>query len=218
MDKITVIVPHYGHKQYLMDAVQSILNQTFINFELFILNDDVESLKSYELLDDRIKVFDRIGDNKLSSEIRVNKILPLCSKYILYQEADAISFPNRIDISLKYLKNKKVDIICCHCINMSFAKSVVYAKGFKGKRYSGISTTLMKKSVLTAIKLNEKITYGSDIDWWHRIERSQFKYYLIDLPLLKRYTDTSSVRKYCKIPIIGKLHRYYLNLLFKLRS
>ena len=51
MPKISVILPHYKHEAYLMDAVQSIINQTYEDWELIILNDDPDcDLRSYSLI------------------------------------------------------------------------------------------------------------------------------------------------------------------------
>ena len=39
---ISVIITNYRHQQYLMQAVQSILNQTYQDFEIIIINDDTD--------------------------------------------------------------------------------------------------------------------------------------------------------------------------------
>ena len=107
---ITVLLPHYNHENYLMDAVQSILDQTYDNFELFILNDSERSVKKYELIDSRITVFDRIDGEKHSSEYRINNIITFTNGvYLAYQEADGYSLPYRLEATYKFLYQEKAD-------------------------------------------------------------------------------------------------------------
>ena len=55
--EITVIITCYKHEQYLMRAVSSILNQTFQNFEIIIVNDNPKAnLSEYVKLSEKIIV------------------------------------------------------------------------------------------------------------------------------------------------------------------
>ena len=60
MPKVSVILTSYNHAKYLCEAIDSVLNQTFTDFELIIW-DDVSPDESWELInqykDPRIKTF-----------------------------------------------------------------------------------------------------------------------------------------------------------------
>jgi glycosyltransferase involved in cell wall biosynthesis len=106
---ISVILPQYKHEQYLPDAVDSILNQTYQDWELLILNDDPDiSLKDYERIDKRIKVYDcyvHIGQGTL-----LNRGIALAKgDYIAQQDADDISLPYRLQVSFDYLRENNLD-------------------------------------------------------------------------------------------------------------
>ena len=59
MDKVSIITPVYNSEKYLKDTIESVLNQTYTNFELILINDkskdsSIDICNSYK--DDRIKI------------------------------------------------------------------------------------------------------------------------------------------------------------------
>ena len=105
---ISVLLPVYNTKEeYLRECIESILNQTFKNYELIILNDGStnnveEVVKSYK--DSRIKYFTN-KDTKGITEVR-NKLINLASgKYIAVTDHDDISLPERFEKEVKFLEN-----------------------------------------------------------------------------------------------------------------
>ena len=70
---ITVIMPVYNGEKYLHDSIQSILKQSYENFEFLILDDSsmdssVKIIDSYVKIDNRIKLF------KLKKNIGIRKV------------------------------------------------------------------------------------------------------------------------------------------------
>ena len=107
--KISVIMPVYNTASFLKEAIDSILNQTFIDFEFIIIDDfsddwSYEILKNYQEKDNRIKLF-RNEKNMWISFTR-NKLISLTStNYILSQDSDDISLDNRLELSYNFLEN-----------------------------------------------------------------------------------------------------------------
>lgn len=105
MPKVSVILPVYNAERYLREAVDSVLSQTFSDFELIILNDHssdgTESiLLSYE--DPRI-VYVKNEEN-LGVARTLNKGLTLAQgEYIARMDADDISLPGRFAAQVEYL-------------------------------------------------------------------------------------------------------------------
>lgn len=103
--EISVILPVYNGETYLKAAIDSILNQTFKNFEFIIINDgsiDASEaiIKSYK--DERIKYF--YQDN-LGLGATLNKGISLSrSSFIARQDQDDISLPDRFEKQINYLK------------------------------------------------------------------------------------------------------------------
>ena len=104
---VSVIMPTYNSERFLGDAIESIINQTFRDFE-FIIVADKSSDRSYLILDDyakkdnRIKVFMERKKGLIAS---LNKGCRLAKgKYIARMDADDISRPHRLEMQLQYLE------------------------------------------------------------------------------------------------------------------
>jgi len=109
--KITVLLPVYNAEKYLKEALDSILNQTFRDFELLIINDGSKDnseniIKSYS--DKRIRL---INNSKNLGLIKtLNKGIDLAGgKYIARMDADDIMMPDRLNVQYDFLeKNPEV--------------------------------------------------------------------------------------------------------------
>lgn len=103
--KVTVLMPVYNGEDHLSEAIKSILNQTYKEFELLIINDGSTD-KSEEIIkgfnDERIKY---VVNNKNIGLIKtLNKGLGLInSEYIARMDADDISLPTRLEKQIKFM-------------------------------------------------------------------------------------------------------------------
>lgn len=101
----------YNGEKYLAEAIDSILNQTFKNFEFIIVNDgssdnSLKIIKQYLNNDSRIKLIN--NQTNLGLIKSLNKGLKIAKgQYIARMDADDISLPKRLELQLKFLENKK---------------------------------------------------------------------------------------------------------------
>ncbi|MGC5703640.1 glycosyltransferase [Pseudomonas sp. NFXW11] len=111
---ISVILPIYNGASFLEDAIDSILNQTLVDFELIAINDgstdsSLEILRSYELKDERVKVFSHINKGLANT---LNDALDLASgQWIARMDQDDIALPYRFERQLAYLNSSGADIV-----------------------------------------------------------------------------------------------------------
>ena len=115
----------------ISEAIDSILNQTFKDFYLFVVcdnpeRDDISNLiKKYQKKDSRIELIQNkknIGSS-LSKNLVLNKIK---CKYIAIMDADDISLPNRLEEEYNYLEtHQKCDIVCCNQIQMNIKSETI---------------------------------------------------------------------------------------------
>ncbi len=110
---ISVLLPVYNGAEYLREAVDSVLNQTYTNFELVIVNDGStdNSLEVIHQFDDaRIRVIDQTNQGLALALINAAKISS--GKYLARMDQDDISFPERFAEQVNYLeKNTEVSIL-----------------------------------------------------------------------------------------------------------
>lgn len=111
---ITVILPVYNGEKYLRESILSILNQTYRNFELIIINDgstdsSLEVIREYEKQDSRIIVISRENRGLIST---LNEgIKKANGKYIARMDQDDICLPERFKKQIEFMK--KNNIILC---------------------------------------------------------------------------------------------------------
>ena len=112
---ISVIMPNYNTPiDYLKEAIDSILTQTYSNFELIIIddastNDSLKFIESYQ--DNRIVVL-KNQTNKGPAYSRNRGLDIAKGKYIVIMDSDDISTPDRLEILFNYMENNPNVIVC----------------------------------------------------------------------------------------------------------
>lgn len=113
---ISVVMPAYNAQEYIGEAIQSILNQTFTNFELLIIDDASTDrtlllIRQYQKKDPRIRV--TVNKTNLQIAGSLNKLIKLVrSEFIARMDADDISFPDRLRLQYKLIKeNNKIGVV-----------------------------------------------------------------------------------------------------------
>lgn len=114
--KISVIMSVYNGERYLREAVDSILNQTFTDFEFIVVNDGstdntLSILRQYS--DKRLKIINHSENLGLSRSLNM-AIEVAKGKYIARMDADDISLPDRLELQSACLdKNRAVGLVGC---------------------------------------------------------------------------------------------------------
>ena len=115
--KISVLMPVYNAEKYLREAIDSILNQTFIDFEFLIINDastdnSKKIILSYK--DPRIRYYE--NTNNLGVAKTLNKGLRLAkTNYIARMDADDISIDKRLEFQYnKFGEDKNIVIVASY--------------------------------------------------------------------------------------------------------
>src|SRR3989339_623001 len=148
--KISVIMSAYNAEKYLAEAIESILAQTFKNFEFIIIDDGSKDdtlriINEYARKDRRIKVYHNKKNIGCVGFIRnLNKGIKLAKgKYLARMDADDISLPDRFRIQHDFLeKNQDTFLIGTGVID-------IYANGEEFKKTKGISgNEILKKKLL----------------------------------------------------------------------
>lgn len=117
---VSVIMPVYNAGDFLLEAIESILNQTYKNFE-FIIVDDASTDNSWKILkkfkkkDKRIKIY-RLKENVGVSKTVKYAIKKAKGKFLARMDADDVTSPQRLEKELNYLlKNQEAVAIGTQC-------------------------------------------------------------------------------------------------------
>lgn len=111
---ISVVMPAYNAEAHLLEALQSVLNQTYANFELILIDDGstdgtLEIARS--LSDSRIRIV--VNESNMGLVDTLNKALGLCrGDYIARMDSDDICVPERFALQLAFLqRNPDVGVV-----------------------------------------------------------------------------------------------------------
>jgi len=105
---VSVVMPVYNTEKYVAEAIESILNQTFKDFEFIIVDDgstdnSLKIIKEYAKKDKRIRVI--VNEKNMNNSASRNKGIKLArGKYIVTQDSDDISLPTRFEQQVKYME------------------------------------------------------------------------------------------------------------------
>ncbi len=126
--RISVLMSVYNGEKYLRSAIDSILNQTFSDFEFIIVNDgstdrSAKIIESYK--DPRIHVINNVVNKKLIWSL--NRGIEIArGRYIARMDSDDISLPERLSIQFEYLeKHPSVGILGCQTITIDAFNNII---------------------------------------------------------------------------------------------
>jgi len=180
---ISAIMSVYNGERYLKQSIESVLKQTFTDFE-FIIVDDGSTDGSSEIIrgygDDRIKVIRnevRIGLTK-----SLNKALGKArGEYVARQDADDISLPRRLEEQIKFFeKHPKVALLGTNVYIIDEKGRILEEKKLNPRPNKNFlkhnefihGSVMLKKAVIDNLGgYNELFKYSQDYELWLRIAK-----------------------------------------------
>ncbi|MBE7044080.1 MAG: glycosyltransferase [Ruminococcaceae bacterium] len=230
---ISVIMSVYNGETYLAEAIESVRNQTFDNWELVIINDcstdsTAEILADFSLRDARIKVHTNEVNLRLPTSL--NKAISLSSgKYIARMDADDICLPDRLERQYQFMEDNP-DIALSSCRFMTL-KNGVYASGGAGGRCDSkalqamllVANPILHPGVIAKAEVMKKFLYDTtltcteDLELWTRMAGEHQKLWILPECLLlyrlhdKQITSTTLERQHTEVLKIQQ--KYYKKLL-----
>ncbi|WP_461201884.1 glycosyltransferase family 2 protein [Anoxybacillus sp. TBDG-1] len=183
--KISIIMPVYNGEKYLREAIDSVLLQTFKDYELIIVNDGSTDgtkkiLETYEQQHSWIKVM-HLKENKGVSHAINTAIDCASAEYICLVNADDIQYANRLEESYREIVSKNLDIVMSEF-------DLIDAHGQSLERSFNIPEFLTKENILLEefkrnyffagaclikfdrnIKFDANLRTSEDYDWFLRM-------------------------------------------------
>lgn len=111
---VSIIMPLYNGEKFIKITLESVLKQTYKNWELLITNDGSKDnspkiVEEYAKKDERIKLFNQI--NKGSAAARNNSLREAKGKYIVFLDSDDIWENNFLEEQIKFLEEKNASLV-----------------------------------------------------------------------------------------------------------
>ena len=107
-DLVSIIMPAYNAEKYIEEAIQSVLKQTYTNWELIIVNDnsadDTEKIiKKYQGEDKRIKLHS-LPKNQGVANARNTAIQNARGRYLAFLDSDDMWLPEKVEKQIRFMR------------------------------------------------------------------------------------------------------------------
>lgn len=183
---VSVIMPVFNSEKFLSVAIESILNQTFSDFEFIIIDDgstdqSLKEIKRYGVKDKRIRIINNASNLGICACL--NRGLSLArGKYIVRMDSDDWSYPDRIKKQLFFMESHPNVVICGGTIRVCDAKLKVInprrypasdreirKKIFRINPFAHPAVMYKKETAIKAGGYNEKLATVEDYDLYFRL-------------------------------------------------
>ncbi|MDD5453898.1 MAG: glycosyltransferase [Candidatus Ratteibacteria bacterium] len=183
MPKVSVVMSLYNGKKYLMEAINSILNQTFRDFEFIIIDDgsdeSVHNMLS-TLADERIKLI--TNEKNIGLTASLNKgLFKASGEFIARQDADDMSEPSRFYEQVSYLdKHPEIGVV-------GTSTTIINENGEKVDYWDAVQnpmgllktgnrlthgSVMLRRTVMDDIgKYDYHFKYAQDYEYWLRVSK-----------------------------------------------
>lgn len=211
--KVSIIMPCYNAEKYIEKAVQSVLDQTYRNFELIIIDDDSTD-KTWEIIEQYAKkdfrvICTRKTENEKGISKSMNKGIEMArGEYITRMDSDDIIIPEKIFRQVQFLdKNEEYGVCSVNIAMMDNLGNIYNENVYPEQKVPSEWTFLWTNPVPNApcmyrtnIIKDNNITFSNlrtaeDYDFLEKLI-TKTKVYMINLPLYYyRYNEKSTYNK-----------------------
>lgn len=115
-DLVSIIMPAYNCEKFIGDAINSVINQMYRQWELIIVDDfstdnTLEIINEYIKMEDRIKLYS-LNKNSGAALARNKAIKMAKGKYIAFLDSDDLWYSNKLESQLLFMKQNNIDFSC----------------------------------------------------------------------------------------------------------
>ncbi len=199
MSLISIILPYFKKKKFLEETINSILNQTYENFEIILIDDEL-SLESKNFLkeiskkDSRIKLI--INEKNMGAGLSRNNGINLSKgDYIAFCDCDDLWLPKKLENQLTIIKKRNIyfthtsyDVIDEEgkLISARKARNEISYRELLNSCDIGLSTVIINSKIFNDQSLKfASLKTKEDYVLWLKIAKKEFKIIGIDEKLTK---------------------------------
>lgn len=221
---VSVIIPYFNMQKYINQTVDSVISQTYSNWELIIVDDgstqveakaELDNLKSLYRGNKRIKIIEK--ENGGLGSARNHGIKYSAGDYILPLDSDDIIHPDFLELGVSALENN-ADLAAVSCYVNFFhdgdapSSAIDYVIPYDlnevmitCENRAGVATSLFRKDVFSSISYDESLFSYEDWDlWWSLAEKNY------QVEVMPKILFNYRRRKESMVNTIGRSNHAYL--------
>ena len=223
MPLVSVIIPYFKKKEYIEKTLESILNQTFKDFELIIIYDD-DDLQEYNFLVNICNGIEKIKIIKNSKNLgagvsRNIGIKNSSGKFFAFIDADDLWLPKKLDKQISFMTKNNIEFCFCGYQKKLLNKNIEVKTDKNELNYNdlinsnviGLSTVVLKKNIIEE-NLFPKLKTQEDYAAWLKLIKKNKAYNLQEtLVIWNKSSNSLSSNFFQKISDAFKVYYFYEN-------
>ena len=225
MDLISVIIPYYKKKEYIISSINSVLNQTYKNLEIIIIYDDLNKedlnlLKKIKKKDKRIKIY--INKKNLGAGRSRNKGIKLSKGiFVAFLDSDDLWKKNKLKKQIFFMKKNGINASHTSYTIINSNNKIIGSRNAKDMSYKlllkscdiGLSTVVLKKEIITSKIKFANIKTKEDYVLWLKITFNNNKIFALkdNLTKWRKLEESLSSSRLQKIYDGYLVYRKYMN-------
>jgi len=201
---VSVLMSVYNGEAYLVESIQSIVNQTFNNWELVVVNDcskdeTVKILSDFEKNNSKIKVIHNLKNLGLASSLN-RAIDHAQGKYMARLDCDDIALPQRLEKQIDFMESRPdIELVGCRAIPISTNSDaptlhkITFIQNISQALING-ENPMVHSSIMfrRGIRYREKFRFAQDVDLYLNLLSQKKRMFNMDEELiLFRFHDHS---------------------------
>lgn len=220
MNKVSVVIPTYNRADVLPRAIESVINQTYNDYEIIVVDDGSKDktqkiMESYE--SDKIKYI-KHSTNRGQNSARNTGILNSSGYYISYLDSDDVFFPEHISTVIEKIESLPDDYGGVYTSREDVTEDGIrrrevhegeltlerlFSSGSAYRHIAGSISLTFKKDIIDEVGLHdEDIIINTDLDFFIQLLK-EYKLYGINEPLCRVFRQSNSESRNAKKRIKG---------------
>lgn len=196
--KVSVVIPVYNREKTIVDAVRSVLEQTYKELECIVVDDgstdETVSVLKNSITDSRLKIYTKANSGACAT--RNYGVEKSTGKYIAFQDSDDLWLPDKLEKQVRILeKNNDIDVVFCNAIRIGFEDreeeillkeiedGIVSRRMLQSRSMVSTQTILARKECFFFEKFDPALPRLQDYDLVIRLAEA-FRFYYISTPLV----------------------------------
>ena len=228
---VSIIIPTFNRASLLSETLDSIIAQTYLNWESIVVDDGssdntLKLLKKYSDKDNRIKYFKRPNTYKKGANSCRNFGFEKSNgDFINWFDSDDLMEKNAIEIKINKLLNSSFDFVVSKTENFNEDKltsKINYGFNDEINLYNFITQSnfwmtpdaLISKKIVRDVKFNDSLDSGQEFNYFSKMLINSTNAVIIENVLTKRRVHENSIQEKQKVnKSVYRLNKYKVNLI-----
>ena len=195
---ISIITPIYNGERYILETIQSVLSQTYENWEMIIVDNkstdnSLETIKT--ICDERIRIISLEYNSGGPARPRNIGLDNAKGEYVAFLDADDVWLSEKLEMQVDFLKENNINFTSCYCSLINASSDVVFLSKKSSIYYKFVSkenicdviknsfiitsSVLIKKDLVLRFSEEKSYIAVEDFDMWLRVlvlNSAKYKY------------------------------------------